>query len=139
MKESFIFDIRFSSAHFYHQPRWSEKKNSEEFGKCYNPYGHGHNYLWRIELLPPANTSTGRQWALTARKQLESIAEKLDHRHLNHEILEFKNKVPTTENISLWLRDEIKKSPLSSCFREFHLFELEDLWTTVPNSFDSLS
>ena len=34
----------FNAAHRLYKPNWSDEKNSEVFGKCNNPYFHGHNY-----------------------------------------------------------------------------------------------
>ena len=35
---------RFAASHRLHSDQFSEEQNREVFGKCNNPYGHGHNY-----------------------------------------------------------------------------------------------
>ncbi|CAL1529703.1 unnamed protein product [Lymnaea stagnalis] len=34
----------FSACHRLHSPHLSDAENASIFGKCNNPYGHGHNY-----------------------------------------------------------------------------------------------
>jgi 6-pyruvoyltetrahydropterin/6-carboxytetrahydropterin synthase len=34
----------FNAAHRLYNPKWSDDKNVEVFGKCSNPNYHGHNY-----------------------------------------------------------------------------------------------
>lgn len=93
--------IHFSAAHFYAQSNWSSQKNREIFGACYSTYGHGHNYTLLIE----TNPEVGR---MELRHCANQIRQTLDHHHLNFDLAEFKTKVPTTENIALWVEDFLK-------------------------------
>ena len=36
---------RFAASHRLHSDAFSEQQNRELYGKCNNPYGHGHNYM----------------------------------------------------------------------------------------------
>ena len=35
---------RFSASHRLHAPALDDERNREIYGKCNNPYGHGHDY-----------------------------------------------------------------------------------------------
>jgi len=101
--------IYFSSAHRYHIESWSADKNLAVFGACNNPYGHGHNYELEVTVLGPVNEDTGMVINLTDLDLIlkEKIMNPLDHRHLNHEVPYFKDRVPTTENIILFCWEEL--------------------------------
>lgn len=121
MKMNLVLETRFSSAHFYKQSKWSEEKNLSEFGRCFTEFGHGHNYRALVE------------WEISKddiieeiRKQLDAVISKIDHEHLNFVIPEFKNKVPTTENLCEYLRKEIEKS-ISLKLVHLELFEDHDI------------
>ena len=50
---------RFAASHRLHNPSLSEEENYRLYGKCNNPYGHGHNYVLEIlisgkSIPPPA-------------------------------------------------------------------------------------
>ena len=98
----------FSAAHFYWNDAWSEEENARVFGKCANRQGHGHNYTLEVTVKGAIDPASGFVVDL---KQLKDIIEHevvsvYDHRHLNHEVSEFKIMVPTTENIAvaIWRR-----------------------------------
>ena len=38
----------FSASHRLHSDAMSEEENKATYGKCNNPYGHGHNYALEI-------------------------------------------------------------------------------------------
>jgi 6-pyruvoyl tetrahydropterin synthase len=50
---------RFAASHRLHTDKLSEDENARVFGKCNNPYGHGHNYVLEINLSGPINPATG--------------------------------------------------------------------------------
>lgn len=117
-----FLSFHFSSAHFYQQEAWSKEKNQEVFGACFNPFGHGHNY--RLELGVELSTSDSLVQAGIA-----PILKSLDHHHLNFEIEEFKTKVPTTENIALFIAEKIKSSIPG--LKVIRLYEAPDLWAEL--------
>ena len=96
---------RFSASHRLHVDTLDAGRNREVFGKCNNPFGHGHNYIVQITLSGPVDATTGmvtNLGDLDAFAQRELI-ERFDHVNLN--TLEcFRDIVPTTENlcIELW-------------------------------------
>lgn len=97
---------RFSASHRLHSPRLSEEKNRALYGKCANPYGHGHNYVLEVSVGGPLDAATGQVVNVGALDGLvrEQILERYDHRNLNADIEELAGVVPTTENLAqaLW-------------------------------------
>src|ERR1700748_1595851 len=100
----------FSSSHYYWSDQLTAEENLRLFGKCANRNGHGHNYTLEVTVAGEVDPVTGFVVDL---KELKDIMEQeggsvYDHRHLNLEVPEFKDRIPTTENIaiSVWRRLE---------------------------------
>ena len=100
----------FSASHYYWNDAWSAEKNQQVFGRCANRNGHGHNYTLEVTVAGKPHPVTGFVVDL---KWLKDVMERevlaaYDHRHLNLEVPEFKDKVPTSENIAMaiWRRLE---------------------------------
>ncbi len=102
MKKTWQLEFRFSSAHLYNQPKWSKSKNKAEFGLCYSQFGHGHNYILRV-------TVSDSKEILKIRDQIQKVVSLVDHKHLNFEVAEFKNKIPTSEVIVQYFKEKLKK------------------------------
>jgi 6-pyruvoyltetrahydropterin/6-carboxytetrahydropterin synthase len=100
----------FSASHYYWNAAWAAEKNEEVFGRCANRNGHGHNYTLEVTVAGEPDPVTGFVVDL---KWLKDVIERdvmaaYDHRHLNLEVEEFKDTIPTTENIATaaWKRLE---------------------------------
>ena len=119
--KTIILEAEFSSAHFYHQPQWSEDKNREEFGRCFTEYGHGHNYKLKAEW-----ADVDLKEIPLLRKQLDQVVSVLDHEHLNFVVPYFKDKIPTTEVILEYLETELRKN-ISYQLVNLELFETADI------------
>ncbi|MBE0656336.1 MAG: 6-carboxytetrahydropterin synthase [Bryobacteraceae bacterium] len=93
---------RFSSSHRLHSPALSEDENRRVYGKCNNPYGHGHDYLLEVTVEGEPDPVTGRMFPLALLDALVGrvVLEPMDRRDLNAEIDEFASLVPTTENLA---------------------------------------
>lgn len=94
---------RFSAAHRLHTDLLSAERNREVFGKCNNPFGHGHDYVMDVILEGEMDPATGR---LVPIEMLDHFVKRvwLDHvdrRNLNLELAEFAALVPTTENLAV--------------------------------------
>ena len=50
---------RFSASHRLHNDLLTAEENARVYGKCNNPYGHGHNYALEVTLAGPINAQTG--------------------------------------------------------------------------------
>jgi 6-pyruvoyltetrahydropterin/6-carboxytetrahydropterin synthase len=107
MKTAYLTrQVRFSAAHRYHRPEWSDEENRRTFGACNNPHGHGHNYLLEVMVAGEIDAATGFSVDLALLDRLlEEVVRPLDHQHLNHAVEEFRygGAVPTTENILVFL------------------------------------
>lgn len=103
--------VRFSAAHRYHRPEWSEERNRAVFGPCSNPHGHGHNYLLEAMVAGDPDRETGFSVDLGVLDGVlrEEVVERWDHQHLNHAVPEFGpgGMIPTTENLLLLLWERI--------------------------------
>ena len=126
MKSYVTLEFVFSSAHFYHQRKWSAAKNTETFGRCFTEHGHGHNYKLQVKI-ENAEVDVSQE-----QKGLQTLISELDHEHLNHVIPYFREKIPTTENIALYLKEKMKGLKFCEKIHSFRLYEMEDLWVQVP-------
>lgn len=100
---------RFSAAHRYHNPAWSDERNREVFGACNNPAGHGHNYEVEVTVEGSVDPTTGMVINLREIDAIlqEEVISRLDHRHLNVDLPDWKDRQPTTENIAIAIWDRI--------------------------------
>lgn len=92
---------KFSASHRLHSPLLSDEENRELFGKCNNPFGHGHNYEVEVSVRGEIDPQSGRvvDMASLDRLVLRLIVDRYDHRYLNEELSEFRTEIPTTENV----------------------------------------
>jgi len=101
-KTAIIRREHFNAAHRLHNSQWSDKKNLEIFGKCNNPNYHGHNYELEVKVIGFCDDQTG--YVIDTKKLSdlikEHILDKLDHKNLNLDVVEFKEINPTAENIA---------------------------------------
>ncbi|GFD81883.1 MULTISPECIES: 6-pyruvoyl trahydropterin synthase family protein [Tenacibaculum] len=102
----------FNAAHRLFNPKWSDEKNYEVFGKCSNPNYHGHNYELIVSLTGEIDQETGYVYDLGKLKDLikSKVEDLLDHKNLNIEVKEFKNVNPTVENISVVIYNKLRVS-----------------------------
>jgi 6-pyruvoyltetrahydropterin/6-carboxytetrahydropterin synthase len=123
----------FCASHRLHVNALNDAQNDELFGKCNNPFGHGHNYEIEISVSGPIDVKTGRAVDLRRLDKLvgESVVSRFDHRYLNEEVPEFAHIVPTTENLANEIRrnlDEAWRSEFPSGLpelRRIRIFETE--------------
>jgi 6-pyruvoyltetrahydropterin/6-carboxytetrahydropterin synthase len=92
---------RFAASHRLHSAAFGEQENRELYGKCSNPYGHGHDYVLDVTASGPVNAATGQVVHVPTLDRLvsEQVLTDFDHRYLNADVDEFKAAVPTSENI----------------------------------------
>jgi 6-pyruvoyltetrahydropterin/6-carboxytetrahydropterin synthase len=102
----------FSASHYYHNPAFTPEENQRIFGKCNNPHGHGHNYMLEVTVKGQVDSRSGFVVDLKQLKDImnREVIDAMDHRFLNREVPEFKDAIPTTENlaISIWQRLQTK-------------------------------
>ena len=106
--------FRFSASHLYRRPEWSEEENRARFGKCANLPGHGHNYRLYVTVEGEVDPATGfivdlahLDHTVTAR-----VIDRLDHQHLNTAVPDFAEKIPSSENLVLWILAQLEDLPV---------------------------
>jgi 6-pyruvoyltetrahydropterin/6-carboxytetrahydropterin synthase len=104
---------RFSASHRLHTPKLSDQENRRVFGKCNNPFGHGHNYLLEIRLSGDIDDSTGMIANLADLDAFveREVIEALDGKSLNEDVAAFRDVVPTTENLCIEIYKRLTKFP----------------------------
>ncbi|MBV8070365.1 MAG: 6-carboxytetrahydropterin synthase [Acidobacteriaceae bacterium] len=92
---------QFSASHRLHSPELTPGENALVYGKCNNPYGHGHNYLLEITVEGPVDSGTGLIVRVAGLDRLvqSTILSRFAHRNMNADIPELAGVVPTTENV----------------------------------------
>lgn len=123
--------VRFSAGHRYYRPDWTEEKNREVFGRAYSSAGHGHNFVLEAYVRGPIDPQTGMILNLRDLDAvLHHVLEPLDHHFLNTDVPEFRSRVPTTENLAVYLyrsiADRLDSAKLT--LTKVRLYEDEDLW-----------
>jgi 6-pyruvoyltetrahydropterin/6-carboxytetrahydropterin synthase len=98
-----------SASHRLHSEAFSEGENRATYGKCNNPYGHGHNYVIEVLVGGQVDAETGMVVNLAALDKVvqASVLARFDHANLNCDPL-FVNQVPTTENLTKAVFDVLK-------------------------------
>jgi 6-pyruvoyltetrahydropterin/6-carboxytetrahydropterin synthase len=131
---------RFSASHRLHCESMSESANTELYGKCNNPFGHGHNYILEVTVRGPVDSHTGRVANIG---ELDGYIDRkviryLDHRDMNRDISDFEKMVATTENLSRVIEGRLREewnglsgSPALDTVRiqetKRNIFEIRDL------------
>ncbi|WP_263409789.1 6-carboxytetrahydropterin synthase [Terriglobus tenax] len=100
---------RFSASHRLHVDAFSEQQNREVFGKCNNPFGHGHNYWLEVLVSGQVDAVSGMVCNLVDVDTFvqQRIVAKFDHMNLNT-LPEFATLVPSTENLAIVLWEILK-------------------------------
>jgi 6-pyruvoyltetrahydropterin/6-carboxytetrahydropterin synthase len=93
--------VHFNAAHRLHNPALSDDENRRIYGLCNNPNFHGHNYELEVSVEGEIDARTGYVADLGEVKRVveELVVRHLDHRNLNLDVPEFRDRVPTTENL----------------------------------------
>ena len=105
----------FNAAHRLHNNNWSDEKNHEFYGLCNNKNYHGHNYDLEVTVSGEIDKESGYLIDMKYLSDLIDInvCNKFDHKNLNLDTEEFKDLIPTAENIAvvIWniLREKIDK------------------------------
>ena len=105
MKVTVSRKAHFNAAHRLYRKDWSDEKNNSVFGKCSNPHFHGHNYELTVKIYGELDKETGMVFELKRMKDIikKEVEDVLDHKNLNLDIPYFKNVIPTTENLAIFI------------------------------------
>jgi 6-pyruvoyltetrahydropterin/6-carboxytetrahydropterin synthase len=102
---------RFCASHRLDVPSMSVEENRQLFGKCNNPYGHGHDYILDItvEGAPDESGQIVRRDAIDAVVN-DRVLRAIDHRNLNVDVDAMRSRVPTTENLAIAIREMLEQN-----------------------------
>jgi|SRR5690349_1555531 len=122
---------RFAASHRLHSDAMSAAENREMYGKCNNPYGHGHNYFLEVTVSGPVDATTGMVCNLIDLDGFvqREILPRFDVQNLNM-LAEFAKSVPTTEVLCVTIYDILKRG-----FTYAHLEKVR-IEETMMNSFE---
>jgi 6-pyruvoyltetrahydropterin/6-carboxytetrahydropterin synthase len=118
---------RFSAAHRMFRPGLSDEENLKIYGKCSNPFWHGHNYVLKVTVKGEIDPEKGYFMNATRLRDIikEKIISKLDHKNMNLETDFMAGKVTTTENLAIAIWGELK-APLAEEGVELHCIKIEE-------------
>ena len=133
MKTYLTRRYKFSASHRLHNDSMSEEENRRTYGKCNNPYGHGHNYVLEVTVSGRPAPATGMICNLA---DLDAFirTEVLQHyadSNLNC-MKAFKQRVPTTENLCIELHRLLRAKFDEATVEKVRIEE------TMMNSFEYL-
>jgi 6-pyruvoyltetrahydropterin/6-carboxytetrahydropterin synthase len=131
MKAHLTRRYRFSASHRLHSADMSADENQATYGKCNNPYGHGHNYALEVTVSGPVDHQTGMVCNLVDLDGVvdREVVSRYDLENLNM-LQEFAQTVPTTENLCLKIFEILQRN-----FQLAHLDRVR-LEETMMNSFE---
>ena len=103
-----IYD--FAASHRLHAGSLSDADNTDVFGKCNNPAGHGHNYGLEVTLKGAVDPDTGFAFPIHVLDRIVSdrVLDVLDHKHLNTDVPHFRRVNPTSENLAVFIWDVLR-------------------------------
>ncbi len=113
----------FAASHRLAHPRFSEEENRCLYGKCANPYGHGHNYVLEVTVAGPVDATTGMVANLADLDGFvqREVLDVFDHVYLNEQIDAFRpesgGQVPTTENLCIEIFRRLQTFPFARLCR----------------------
>jgi 6-pyruvoyltetrahydropterin/6-carboxytetrahydropterin synthase len=121
----------FSASHRLHSDAMSESENVATYGKCNNPYGHGHNYALEVTVSGRVDEETGMVCNLVDLDTFvhREILNRFDQENLNTRP-EFEQTIPTTENLCTAIYDILRRG-----FSGGHLEKVR-IEETMMNSFE---
>jgi 6-pyruvoyltetrahydropterin/6-carboxytetrahydropterin synthase len=101
MKVAVFRKGHFNAAHRLNNPSWTTEKNDAVFGICGNPNFHGHNYELEVKVVGEVDPDTGFVINLFDLKTIieQEVEKKFDHKNLNLDCPEFKEVLPSAENV----------------------------------------
>jgi len=120
----------FSASHRLHCADFSPEKNVEVYGKCNNPHGHGHNY--RVEVTVGGQVDGNGMICDLGELDTFVSSDILDRYGLANlnTFPEFKDVVPTTENLSIEIFNRLRSGFKPAVVTKIRIEE------TAMNSFE---
>lgn len=115
----------FNAAHRLYRKEWTDEKNDAVFGLCNNPNYHGHNYDLIASVTGEIDPETGYVIDIKTLKDIikAEVEDAFDHKNLNLDVPEFKELIPTAENIVVVIYNKIKPKLKEGLDLEVTLYE----------------
>ena len=112
MKITICRKSHFNAAHKLYNPIWSKDKNLDVVGRCSYENYHGHNYELIVKFEGEIDQDTGMVMDLSDLKKIivREVEDVLDHKNLNLDIDYFKDKIPSTENLAVFIWNKLNDS-----------------------------
>ena len=87
----------------------SAEWNRTTFGPCNNPNYHGHNYELEVCVAGEIDPATGYVVDVAIIRDLieRHVHDVLDHRNLNLDVEWFRDRLPSAENIAVFIWDQL--------------------------------
>ena len=125
MKITVSRKAHFNAAHRLHNPELSLQENQEIFGKCNNEYYHGHNYDLIVHVTGEVDAKSGYLIDMKVLRDhiKNEVEDYLDHKNLNLDIPHFKDVIPTTENLAIFIWNKLKSAIKIDCKLSIVLYE----------------
>ncbi len=101
---------RFAASHRLNTDALSPQDNARLYGKCNNPFGHGHDYVLdvTVEGVPDGSGQIVNRDTLDALVNTQILA-RVDHRNLNVDVPALAGRVATTENLAFAVEAMLKE------------------------------
>ena len=135
MKGPFLTKVfYFNAAHQYGHSDWTNEKNWEVFGP--DSKIHGHNYTLEVMVTGAINHETGFIVDLLELKEIvqKNVINILDHSQFDVEVAWFKDRQPSSENLVIFIWDQIVKDFDSSNLYRIRLHETPTIFTDYYGS-----
>ena len=120
----------FAASHRLHAVQLGEEENKRVYGKCNNPYGHGHNYVLEVTVAGDPDPATGMVLDLKDLKDIlqHEVTDRMDHRFLNYEVPELSGQIPTCENVATVIWRLLEPKITRGSLHRVRLYETPDLF-----------
>ena len=124
----------FNAAHRLHVAEWDDATNSKVFGKCNLPNYHGHNYELEVKVTGEPDERTGYVVDMKVLSDIiqEEVLTRFDHKNLNLDTKEFKERNPTAENIVMVIYQLLRPRIESKFDLQVRLYETPRNFVEYP-------
>ncbi len=133
-KVAVIRKEHFNAAHRLFNSNWDDATNEKVFGKCSWPNYHGHNYELEVKVTGITDPATGCVINLKVLSELvkKEIHSRFDHKNLNLDTHEFKDLIPTAENIILVIYNLLRPHIQENMDLHLRLYETSKNFVEYP-------
>jgi 6-pyruvoyltetrahydropterin/6-carboxytetrahydropterin synthase len=127
MRAYFTRAYTISASHRLHTEALSNAENRAAFGKCNNPYGHGHNYRIEVTVTGQIDPATGMVINMADLDRVVNalVIQRFDHMNLNLDPL-FSNRVSTTENLTIAIFELLQSALKPAVLEKIRIEETEN-------------